>query len=94
MAVFQVVATCSLVEVYRRFRCAWCLHHQSNDLIEAASTSETSVNSYQTTQRNKTEDRHLQKLLIWNFGWDGKIRRFVRMYEKAADWHEDHGKSR
>jgi hypothetical protein len=28
MAVFWVVAPCSLVEVYRRFRGAYCLHHQ------------------------------------------------------------------
>jgi hypothetical protein len=31
-------------------------------LIEAASTSETSVNFYQTTQRNIPEDRHLHNL--------------------------------
>jgi hypothetical protein len=30
MAVFWVVAPCSLVEVYRRFRGASCLHHQGN----------------------------------------------------------------
>jgi hypothetical protein len=29
MAVFWVVAPCSLVEVYRRFSGAWCLHYQS-----------------------------------------------------------------
>jgi hypothetical protein len=28
MAVFWVVAPCSLVEIYRRFRSACCLHHQ------------------------------------------------------------------
>jgi hypothetical protein len=30
MAVFWVVAPCSLVEVYRHFRGACCLHHQGN----------------------------------------------------------------
>jgi hypothetical protein len=30
MAVFWVVATCSLVKVYRRFRCASCLHNQGD----------------------------------------------------------------
>jgi hypothetical protein len=30
MAVFWVVAPCSLVEVYRRFRGACCLHHQGD----------------------------------------------------------------
>jgi hypothetical protein len=31
MAVFRVVAPCSLVEVYQRFRGPCCLHHQDND---------------------------------------------------------------
>jgi hypothetical protein len=31
MAVFWVVAPCNLVEVHRRFRGAWCLHHQGDD---------------------------------------------------------------
>jgi hypothetical protein len=30
MAVFWVVASCCLVEVYRRFRDAYCLHHQGD----------------------------------------------------------------
>jgi hypothetical protein len=32
MAVFWVVAPCSLVQVYRRFRDACCLHHQGDHL--------------------------------------------------------------
>jgi hypothetical protein len=43
MAVFWVVAQCSLVEVYQRFRGACCLHHQS----------------YQTARCNNREDSHL-----------------------------------
>jgi hypothetical protein len=31
MAVFWVVTLCSLVEVYRHFRGAYCLHHQSDE---------------------------------------------------------------
>jgi hypothetical protein len=31
MAVFWVVAPCSLVEVYQRFRSICCLHHQGDD---------------------------------------------------------------
>jgi hypothetical protein len=31
MAVFWVVAPCSLVEVYQRFRGPCCLHHQGDD---------------------------------------------------------------
>jgi hypothetical protein len=31
MAVFWVVAPCSLVEVYQRFRGPCCLHHQDDE---------------------------------------------------------------
>jgi hypothetical protein len=67
MAVFWVVGPCSLVEVYRRFRGACCLHNEGNELLIAlmmatASTSETSVNFHQTTQRNNPEDSHLHLL--------------------------------
>jgi hypothetical protein len=31
MAVFWIVAPCSLVEVYQRFRGPCCLHHQGDD---------------------------------------------------------------
>jgi hypothetical protein len=36
-------------------------HHQGDEILmmEAASTSETSVNFYQTTRRNNPEDSHL-----------------------------------
>jgi hypothetical protein len=56
MTVFWDVATCSLVEVYRRFRGAYC---DIALMMEAESTSETSVNFYQTTRRNNPEDSHL-----------------------------------
>jgi hypothetical protein len=67
MAVFWVVSPCRLVEVYWRFRGALCLHHQGDDIssqgialvMEAASTSETLVNFYQTTRRNNPQDNHL-----------------------------------
>jgi hypothetical protein len=36
MSVFWIVAPCSLVEVYWRFRCACCLHHQGNELRQQA----------------------------------------------------------
>jgi hypothetical protein len=49
---------CSLVEVYRRFKGACCLHCQAL-MMAAASTSETSVNIFQTTRRNDPEDSHL-----------------------------------
>jgi hypothetical protein len=56
MAVFLVIAPCSLVEVYRRFRGACCLIAL---MLEAVSTSETSVNLYQTSRRNNPEDSYL-----------------------------------
>jgi hypothetical protein len=50
MSVFCNVAPCSVVEVYRVLIVL---------VIEAASTSETSVNLYQTTRRYNPEDSHL-----------------------------------
>jgi hypothetical protein len=64
MTVFWDVSLCSLVEVYQRFRGAYCLHHQGaliiiSLILEAASTCEILVNFYQTTQQNIPEDSHL-----------------------------------
>jgi hypothetical protein len=53
MAVFWIVAPRSLVEVYQRLPRAIAL------MMEAASTSEMSVNFYQTTQYYNPEDSHL-----------------------------------
>jgi hypothetical protein len=55
MAVFRVVVPCSLVEVYRRFT-GPCDRPE----MEAARTSETLVNFYQTTRRYNPEDSHLR----------------------------------
>jgi hypothetical protein len=52
-AVFWVVAPCSLVEIYQRFRGRALM-------MEAARTSETLVNFYQTTRRYNPEDSHLR----------------------------------
>jgi hypothetical protein len=62
MGVFWVVAPCRLVDIYRRFEGAYCLHHQGMIalMIQATSTSETSVSFYQTTLRNNPEDIHLR----------------------------------
>jgi hypothetical protein len=72
-SVFWDIAPRSLVETYRRFRDAYLLHHQTDQLLhlnrrfahcllialimQAVSTSGTLVNSYQTTYRNIS--RHL-----------------------------------
>jgi hypothetical protein len=57
MSVFWVVAPCSLVEVYQRFRDPCCLIVL---MMEAARTSETLVNFYQNTRRCNSEDSHLR----------------------------------
>jgi hypothetical protein len=51
MAAFCDIAPCSLVEVERRFRDSYCLHHHGSLMMEAVSTSETSVYFYETAQR-------------------------------------------
>jgi hypothetical protein len=50
MTVFWDVATCSLVEIDRRFIAL---------MMEAVSSSEMLVSIYQTTRRNIPEDSHL-----------------------------------
>jgi hypothetical protein len=51
------VSPCNHVKVDRRFRGAYCLHHQGK---EAVRTSETSVNFNVTTRRYIPEDSKLQ----------------------------------
>jgi hypothetical protein len=51
MAVFWVVAPCSLMEVYQ------AMTYRTE--MEAANTSETSADFYQTTHRNNPEGSHL-----------------------------------
>jgi hypothetical protein len=53
MAVFWVAVPCSLVEFGRRFRHAYCLHHQDDNsclmvLMEAANKPVTSASFYET----------------------------------------------
>jgi hypothetical protein len=62
MAVFWVIALCSLVEVFRRFRGACCLAIAR--MMEAASTFEKSGCFYQTTRRNNPEDSHLHLSVV------------------------------
>jgi hypothetical protein len=58
IAVFWVVPSCSLVEVYQRFRGPCCLYHHRL-VMEAARTSETVINLHQTTRRYNPEDGRL-----------------------------------
>jgi hypothetical protein len=64
MAVFWVVAPCILVEVYDISEVLAASIIRARGLLialmmEAASTSETSVNFYQNTRHNNPEDSHL-----------------------------------
>jgi hypothetical protein len=73
MAVFWVVEQCGLVEVYRRFKGALIIREMSK--IEAASTSETSVNVYETALRNNPEESHLHTHSLENLKYH-----FVNLY--------------
>jgi hypothetical protein len=65
MAVLWVLAACSLVEVYQRFKVLCCLHHQGITLMmEAARISEMLVNFYQTIWHYNPE--YSQSLLFSN----------------------------
>jgi hypothetical protein len=56
MTVFWDVAPCIVVEVYRRFSGAYCLHHLSDE--RSSETSETSVDFCRTTRRSIPADGH------------------------------------
>jgi hypothetical protein len=63
MVVFWAVAPYNLIEIYRRFRGACDSIIKAISLtMEAASTSEMSVNFYQTIWRNSSEDSHFNVL--------------------------------
>jgi hypothetical protein len=62
MTVFRDVTQCSLVDVDRSFRRAYCRNHQYDKLIsETVRFYETSVNMYQTIWCYTPEDNHLHK---------------------------------
>jgi hypothetical protein len=56
-AVFWVVSPCSLVEIDVSVPASIIIAL----MMEAASTSETSVNVYQTTRRDNPQDSHLRE---------------------------------
>jgi hypothetical protein len=82
--VFWDVAACCLVEVYRCFRRAYYLHHHELSVIalmmEAASTSETSVNFYQIKRRNNSEDSHLHTRHRENLKYHGRVKNLVNEF--------------
>jgi hypothetical protein len=93
-AVSWIVAPCILVEIYRRFKGACCLHLQGSNLkMEAASTSETSVNFNQTECFNIPEDSHLRmnpvcvvsSLIAGSAGLTENFRRFLHSLQSDAE---------
>jgi hypothetical protein len=70
MRVCWDVASCSILDTDRRFRRANCLRYNaSSQIMETVSTSEMSVNFYETTWRNVKENDSFQNLfhcLIFN----------------------------
>jgi hypothetical protein len=57
----QYIAQCNLLEVEKRFRYAYCSHHQDGEAVrialkmEAVRTSSAPVNLYETTLRNVSD---------------------------------------
>jgi hypothetical protein len=81
MAVFWVVVPCSLGEVIR-----------ANVLtMEAASTSETSVNFSQTTRHNNPEDSHLLTRRCENL--KSHLPKFAKYYLDYQMNHEEMGRT-
>jgi hypothetical protein len=63
LTVFWDVVQLRLVDKDGRFRDAYSLHHEVDEIYlmrRAVSISETSVNEYQNTRRNIPKDSHLQ----------------------------------
>jgi hypothetical protein len=81
MAVFQNVQSCSLVEVYRRFRGYSCPLHEGDEyswavvalIMEAVSASEISVKFCETTRRIVLEESHLRLVMYLQMSSDNKI---------------------
>jgi hypothetical protein len=76
MAVFWVVAPCSLVEVYR-----------PDD--GGTSTSETSVDFYHTTRRKNPEDSHLHTRRRENLKSNLYVFISLEFYERSFPFHLD-----
>jgi hypothetical protein len=72
IAVFWVVAPCSLVEVYQRFRGPCCLHHQGASSLTAVRTSNPTEKCMHNFGQNlkgiyHIEDIELERRMILKF---------------------------
>jgi hypothetical protein len=70
---FCVVAPCRLLEPYRRFIDTTCLCYQGDGFVfammmEAAGTSETSVNFFMSALRQNSEDSPLHRIYYQRSG--------------------------
>jgi hypothetical protein len=88
-----IVEPCRLVWVYRRFTGLYCLHHQGDE--EAVQTSETSVNSHQSTRLYNPQDSCLKFYIIINmtkyrdraiYHFHGEISGFITGRETCTKW--------
>jgi hypothetical protein len=83
MAVFWVVSPCSLVKVYRRFRCPCCLHHLGDDwLRRVVSGSCRITRDSRTTVLERLFSTHLRHM--WDSYTDLLFRDFALMMEAAT----------
>jgi hypothetical protein len=62
MTAFWDIMAYNILEVDRRFRSKYYLHHHGDEtkMVEAVSTSETLANFYETTRRYIPEDSHFR----------------------------------
>lgn len=67
MAVFWVVVSCSLIDVYQHFTSPRCLHHQGSHLVDGTTIQKTAIESkillHNVTELwSKYNDEELRKL--------------------------------
>jgi hypothetical protein len=61
-AVFWVVAPCSLLEVYRCFRGAWCLYHQGGPIVLMMGRSAHCIPKEKVCRPNHTQSVNTYKV--------------------------------
>jgi hypothetical protein len=91
MTAFWDTAPCSLVEVDRRFRRAYCLEHQVDECItlitEAVRTSKMSVYFKDNTKRCISESWHLQGNTCSYSFYDGKFIQQLNLVSRVASFN-------
>jgi hypothetical protein len=81
---FTDAAPCSLLDIYRRFRGRYCLHHHDHH-------SETSGNNYQTIVLGMVWPRHCNNKTLSRFTCSPDPRWPLKRHKKvAANWQSPH----